>query len=134
VLYKVSDARGRECLIAQYGLTPLPTNHSIVSHDLSIACDSDIVAHARLYPDYENIAYDDVTKIITLPNFKLGKAGDGYKDLLRPDVGRIDIIRLHNPHTGDYADYIGKGYDLINGGVTFEDSLYGTHLLLIQQN
>jgi hypothetical protein len=121
LLYALRNYDGAECLIGEMGIS-LCTS---VSKELTPYPD-DNVEYQTLHPSNGSIQWHPATKMITLRESI--EPDTLHRKLTSPKMGSIQIIRLFNPETGNYADYDQTGWN--SKYAHYYDALYGTHLRL----
>jgi len=121
-LYAIRDFSGNESLVGEKAIT-------LVTSVLSTALDSQYPDHYvefdTLRPNKAHIKWHPDTKMVTLPGLRMG-SNMRNKLVESPNPGKVQIVRLYNPYTENYADYTQTGWNPQYSH--FTDSVYNTHL------
>ena len=126
-LYGIRDYDGNESLIGEKGISLVT---SVPNTELTQYSDQ-YVEFDTIRPDKMHIKWHPDTKMVTLPGLRM------YPGLAKrvagpPNMGKVQILRLYNPETENYADYIRTGWNDVYSH--YMDSVYNTHLRLDVMN
>ena len=126
-LYGIRDFSGNESLVGEKAISLVTAVKKV---ELTPHPDTDVVFDT-IRPDKAHIKWHPDTKMVTLPGLRMDSSI--RKRLVEsPNLGKTQIVRLYNPHTDNYADYVQTGWN--DTYSHFMDSVYNTHLRFDSMN
>ncbi len=126
-LYAIRNFSGTESLVGEKAISLVTAVKKV---ELTPHPDTDVVFD-ELRPDKAHIKWHPDTKMVTLPGLRMN-SNMRNKLVESPNLGKTQIVRLYNPHTENYADYVQTGWN--DTYSHFMDPVYSTHLRLDSMN
>jgi len=126
-LYAIRDFSGNESLVGEKAITLITAVKKV---ELTPYPDTNVVFDT-IRPDKAHIKWHPDTKMVTLPGLRMD-FNMRRKLVESPNPGGVQIVRLYNPYTDNYADYVQTGWN--DTYSHFMDPVYSTHLRLDSMN
>ena len=126
-LYGIRDYHGDETLVGEKAISLVT---SVLNTELTETPD-EYVEFDTIRPDKMHIKWHPDTRMVTLPGLRMDSRL-AKRVVGSPNVGKVQILRLYNPETDNYADYVQTGWN--DTYSHYMDSVYNTHLRLDAMN